>query len=73
MLVFIFVFYFKKGNSRWVHAMEWSGTKEFGASPELPFEVSGSEAGLLKTYGPLSFIKVWSPPKKVEQRRILIY
>ncbi|CAI9302939.1 unnamed protein product, partial [Lactuca saligna] len=46
------------GNSRWVHAMEWSGTKEFGASPELPFEVSGSEAGLLKTYGPLSFIKV---------------
>ncbi|KAI3751531.1 hypothetical protein L2E82_22619 [Cichorium intybus] len=46
------------GNSRWVHAMEWSGTKEFGASPELPFEVSGSEAGLLKTYGPLSFLKV---------------
>ncbi|KAI3708569.1 hypothetical protein L2E82_37825 [Cichorium intybus] len=46
------------GNSRWVQAMEWSGTKEFGASPELPFKVSGSEAGLLKTYGPLSFLKV---------------
>ncbi|KAI3751529.1 hypothetical protein L2E82_22617 [Cichorium intybus] len=46
------------GNSRWVHAMEWSGTKEFGASPEIPFEVSGSEAGLLKSYGPLSFLKV---------------
>ncbi|KAI3723536.1 hypothetical protein L2E82_35179 [Cichorium intybus] len=46
------------GNSRWVQAMEWSGTKEFGASPELLFKVSGSEAGLLKTYGPLSFLKV---------------
>ncbi|KAJ9545536.1 hypothetical protein OSB04_025243 [Centaurea solstitialis] len=46
------------GNSRWVHAMEWSGTKEFGASAEVPFEVSGSEAGLLKSYGPLSFLKV---------------
>ncbi|XP_024969566.1 serine carboxypeptidase-like [Cynara cardunculus var. scolymus] len=46
------------GNSRWVHAMEWSGTKEFGAASEVPFEVSGSEAGLLKSYGPLSFLKV---------------
>ncbi|KAJ6311487.1 hypothetical protein OIU77_013281 [Salix suchowensis] len=46
------------GNSRWVHAMEWSGQKEFGASPEVPFEVSGSEAGVLKSYGPLAFLKV---------------
>ncbi|KAE9617522.1 putative carboxypeptidase C [Lupinus albus] len=46
------------GNSRWVHAMEWSGRKEFGASPEVPFVVNGSEAGLLKNYGPLSFLKV---------------
>ncbi|XP_027363665.1 serine carboxypeptidase-like [Abrus precatorius] len=46
------------GNSRWVHAMEWSGQKEFVASPEVPFVVNGSEAGLLKSYGPLSFLKV---------------
>ncbi|CAL0303087.1 unnamed protein product [Lupinus luteus] len=46
------------GNSRWVHAMEWSGQKQFGASPEVPFVVNGSEAGLLKNYGPLSFLKV---------------
>ncbi|KAF9674915.1 hypothetical protein SADUNF_Sadunf10G0177000 [Salix dunnii] len=46
------------GNSRWVHAMEWSGQKEFVASPEVPFEVSGSEAGVLKSYGPLAFLKV---------------
>ncbi|KAK7268297.1 hypothetical protein RIF29_20994 [Crotalaria pallida] len=46
------------GNSRWVHAMKWSGQKEFGASPEVPFTVDDSEAGLLKTYGPLSFLKV---------------
>ncbi|KAK7277270.1 hypothetical protein RIF29_18421 [Crotalaria pallida] len=46
------------GNSRWVHAMKWSGQKEFVASPEVPFVVDGSEAGLLKNYGPLSFLKV---------------
>ncbi|KAG9136612.1 hypothetical protein Leryth_020278 [Lithospermum erythrorhizon] len=46
------------GNARWVHAMEWFGQKDFGASPEVPFEVDGSEAGLLKSYGPLSFLKV---------------
>ncbi|KAI5648584.1 hypothetical protein M9H77_34589 [Catharanthus roseus] len=46
------------GNSRWVHAMQWSGQKEFVASPEVLFEVEGSKAGLLKNYGPLSFLKV---------------
>ncbi|KAK4279627.1 hypothetical protein QN277_011375 [Acacia crassicarpa] len=46
------------GNSRWVNAMEWSGQKEFVASAEAPFVVDGSEAGLLKNHGPLSFLKV---------------
>lgn len=38
--------------------MEWSGQKEFVSSPEVPFTVDDSEAGLLKNYGPLSFLKV---------------
>ncbi|GJZ89880.1 serine carboxypeptidase-like protein [Tanacetum coccineum] len=46
------------GNSRWVHAMEWSGQKAFGATADVPFKVDGSEAGLFKTHGPLSFLKV---------------
>lgn len=46
------------GNSRWVHAMEWSGQKEFIAASEVPFEVDGSEAGVLTSHGPLSFLKV---------------
>ncbi|KAB1219028.1 Serine carboxypeptidase-like 49 [Morella rubra] len=46
------------GNSRWVHNMEWSGQKKFGASPEVPFVVDDSEAGVLKSHGPLSFLKV---------------
>ncbi|GMI90356.1 CARBOXYPEPTIDASE Y, SERINE CARBOXYPEPTIDASE-LIKE 49 [Hibiscus trionum] len=46
------------GNSRWVHAMQWSGQKEFVSSPEIPFIVDGSEAGVLKTRGPLGFLKV---------------
>ncbi|KAI3917138.1 hypothetical protein MKX01_003587 [Papaver californicum] len=46
------------GNSRWVEAMEWSGHQEYMASPNVPFVVDGAEAGLLKSYGPLSFLKV---------------
>ncbi|OVA17989.1 Peptidase S10 [Macleaya cordata] len=46
------------GNSRWVDAMEWSGHQEYVASPTVPFVVDGAEAGVLKTYGPLSFLKV---------------
>ncbi|GAV66471.1 Peptidase_S10 domain-containing protein [Cephalotus follicularis] len=46
------------GNSRWVHAMEWSGQKEFGAAPTVPFVVDGEEAGQMKSHGPLSFLKV---------------
>lgn len=38
--------------------MEWSGQKEFVASPEVPFIVDDSEAGVLKNHGTLSFLKV---------------
>ncbi|KAF2318483.1 hypothetical protein GH714_008203 [Hevea brasiliensis] len=46
------------GNSRWIHAMEWSGQKDFVASPEVPFEVDGSEGGVLRSHGPFAFLKV---------------
>ncbi|XP_039019072.1 serine carboxypeptidase-like isoform X1 [Hibiscus syriacus] len=46
------------GNSNWVHAMAWSGQKEFGATPTVPFVVDGVQAGQLKSHGPLSFLKV---------------
>lgn len=41
--------------------MEWSGQNNFVASSEVPFEVDGSEAGILKSHGPLSFLKVCYP------------
>ncbi|CAL5024503.1 unnamed protein product [Urochloa decumbens] len=46
------------GNSRWVHSMEWSGQKDFVSSSESSFVVDGAEAGVLKSHGPLSFLKV---------------
>ncbi|KAE8732678.1 Serine carboxypeptidase 3 [Hibiscus syriacus] len=46
------------GNSNWVHAMAWSGQKEFGAAPMVPFVIDGVETGQLKSHGPLSFLKV---------------
>ncbi|KAJ8751429.1 hypothetical protein K2173_016636 [Erythroxylum novogranatense] len=47
------------GNSRWVHVMNWSGQKEFGAASTVPFVSDGKEAGQLKSHGPLSFLKVY--------------
>ncbi|XP_050212458.1 serine carboxypeptidase-like [Mercurialis annua] len=46
------------GNSRWVHAMEWTGQKDFEAASTVPFTVEGAEAGQLKSHGPLAFLKV---------------
>ncbi|XP_058099121.1 serine carboxypeptidase-like 48 isoform X2 [Magnolia sinica] len=46
------------GNFRWVNSMEWSGQKKFAVAPMEPFTVDGKEAGLLKSYGSLSFLKV---------------
>jgi hypothetical protein len=38
--------------------MEWSGQKDFVSSSESSFVVDGAEAGVLKSHGPLSFLKV---------------
>ncbi|KAK2433874.1 serine carboxypeptidase [Trifolium repens] len=46
------------GISNWVHAMKWSSQNQFVASKSVQFLVDDIEAGLLKSYGPLSFLKV---------------
>ncbi|GAA0139749.1 serine protease [Lithospermum erythrorhizon] len=46
------------GNSRWVHAMQWSGKKDFGTASMIPLTVDGVEAGQQKSHGPLTFLKV---------------
>ncbi|KAJ3693898.1 hypothetical protein LUZ60_009378 [Juncus effusus] len=46
------------GNSKWVHAMEWSGQNDFTTTQEASFMVDGKEAGVLKSHGALSFLKV---------------
>ncbi|XP_021724359.1 serine carboxypeptidase-like isoform X1 [Chenopodium quinoa] len=46
------------GNSRWVHAVEWSGQKDFTAAPTVSFTVDNKEAGQMKSHGSLAFLKV---------------
>ncbi|KAK9079108.1 hypothetical protein SSX86_000778 [Deinandra increscens subsp. villosa] len=48
------------GNSRWVDAIVWSGKKEFVAASNVSFVVDGKEAGVMKSYGPLTFLKVYN-------------
>lgn len=46
------------GNSRWVQNLTWSGQAGFGSAPQVSFKVDGVEAGLQKSYGGLTFLKV---------------
>ncbi|XP_060213416.1 serine carboxypeptidase-like isoform X2 [Lycium barbarum] len=46
------------GNSNWVHAMKWSGQRDFGGAPSISFTVDGEEKGVQKKHGPLTFLKV---------------
>ncbi|KAG6483391.1 hypothetical protein ZIOFF_060036 [Zingiber officinale] len=46
------------GNFRWVSSMEWSGSQIFNETALTQFKVDGKEAGLFKTFGPLTFLKV---------------
>ncbi|CAA2933755.1 serine carboxypeptidase-like 48 [Olea europaea subsp. europaea] len=48
------------GNARWVDAMVWSGQKNFVSAPSVPFKVDGEEAGLMKSSGLLTFLKVYN-------------
>ncbi|KAL6598706.1 hypothetical protein ACP70R_046104 [Stipagrostis hirtigluma subsp. patula] len=48
------------GNFRWVNSMVWSGQQNFSEAPMLPFKANGKEAGMLKSYGSLSFLKVYN-------------
>ncbi|XP_022850618.1 serine carboxypeptidase-like 48 [Olea europaea var. sylvestris] len=48
------------GNARWVDAMVWSGQKNFVSAPSVPFKVDGEEAGLTKSSGLLTFLKVYN-------------
>jgi vitellogenic carboxypeptidase-like protein/serine carboxypeptidase-like clade 4 len=38
--------------------MEWSGQKDFASSAESTFLVDDAQAGVLKSHGALSFLKV---------------
>ncbi|XP_057779424.1 serine carboxypeptidase-like 47 [Salvia miltiorrhiza] len=48
------------GNSRWVENMQWSGRKRFVSGKWVPFKVGGVAAGLRKSYGGLTFLKVYN-------------
>ncbi|KAL7173747.1 hypothetical protein ACSBR2_033077 [Camellia fascicularis] len=48
------------GNYRWVNLMQWSGQNNFTTAPAVPFVVDGALAGIMKSYGSLTFLKVFN-------------
>ncbi|KAL7084934.1 hypothetical protein ACP275_14G253100 [Erythranthe tilingii] len=48
------------GNWRWVTAMGWYGRKNFELAPSNPFVVDGMKMGFKKSYGSLTFLKVFN-------------
>ncbi|XP_038721949.1 serine carboxypeptidase-like 48 [Tripterygium wilfordii] len=47
------------GNLKWVSEMKWYGKEEFEKVSNVSFVVDDVDAGLLRNYGPLTFIKVY--------------
>ncbi|GET87754.1 serine carboxypeptidase, putative [Leishmania tarentolae] len=47
------------GNEAWVKALQWFGADRFNAAPNVEFAVSGRWAGQERTYGGLSFVRIY--------------
>ncbi|CAL0334015.1 unnamed protein product [Lupinus luteus] len=47
------------GNSKWVHALKWSGQKGFESATTTKFVVDGVTAGDLTSHEPVSFLKIF--------------
>ncbi|KAJ3084500.1 hypothetical protein HDU99_000502 [Rhizoclosmatium hyalinum] len=47
------------GSESWLNAMEWNGQGGYLAAPERPFIVEENEAGTFKTYGSLTYVKIY--------------
>uniref|UniRef100_A0A7N1A478 Carboxypeptidase n=1 Tax=Kalanchoe fedtschenkoi TaxID=63787 RepID=A0A7N1A478_KALFE len=48
------------GNLKWVNAMPWSGQKGFVAANNNSYIVGGKEVGSIKSFGSLTFMKVYN-------------
>ncbi|CAL5352740.1 unnamed protein product [Camellia sinensis] len=48
------------GNYKWVTAMQWSGQKNFRNAPIASFLVDGIQEGVMRSYGPLTFLKAYN-------------
>ncbi|KDO38020.1 hypothetical protein CISIN_1g039388mg, partial [Citrus sinensis] len=46
-------------NSKWVHAVEWSGRKDFEVALTAPFKVDGAKAGQMKSYRLLTLLRIY--------------
>lgn len=46
------------GNARWVAEIDWSGKQNYSTAASKSFMVGEEEAGVMRNYGPLTFLKV---------------
>ncbi|XP_038717180.1 serine carboxypeptidase-like 48 [Tripterygium wilfordii] len=62
-------------NSEWVLNMKWYAKEEFGKAPSLPYFVDNEEVGLLRSYGPLSFLRVYNAGHMVsmDQQKVALH
>ncbi|KAL9672316.1 hypothetical protein QQ045_028566 [Rhodiola kirilowii] len=48
------------GSFKWASAMKWSAQGEFTKANLISYKVGGKEIGLIKSFGPLTFLKVYT-------------
>lgn len=47
------------GNEMWMEQLEWTGQEQYNAAKYNKWKVDGKHAGEYKTYGKLTFLKIW--------------
>ena len=47
------------GNRAWVDKLKWTGSEEWAAGSDVEWSVDGKPAGMVKTVGPLTFLRVY--------------
>ena len=47
------------GNKAWTQSLEWTGAKGYRAAPDEPWTSGGKNAGELKSYENLSFLRIF--------------
>ena len=59
-------------NKLWVEKLEWFGHEEFNANEWRTWSLDGSDVGITKSAGPLTFATIWAAGHMISSYFIIV-